>query len=164
MCTVDAQLVRAPLEHIFALAADVEAWPRHLSHYRYVTFRERRADGGGIVDMAAKRPFGPVSWPVWWRSEMHVDPNAHVVRFRHIGGITTGMDVAWTFRDEPAGTHVEIVHVWNGPPIPLFGRLAAVTVIGPVFIHGVASRTLAGLARVAERTSSSFSPLPSVHS
>ena len=34
---------------------------------------------------------------------------------------------------------------------PLIGVFAATAVIGPVFIHGIASRTLAGLARVAER-------------
>jgi hypothetical protein len=31
------------------------------------------------------------------------------------------------------------------------GIVAAKMVIGPVFVHGIASRTLAGLAAVAER-------------
>jgi hypothetical protein len=44
--------------------------------------------------------------------------------------------------------------VWNGPSWPLIGELAARGVIGPVFVHGIASRTLAGLARAAERTTS----------
>ena len=58
------------------------------------------------------------------------------------------MDVEWTFDgDRRDGTHVRIVHVWNGPPWPVAGGLAAATlVIGPVFVHGIASRTLAGLA------------------
>jgi hypothetical protein len=46
---------------------------------------------------------------------------------------------------------VRIVHVWNGPRWPIIGRLAAVGVIGPIFVHGIASRTLAGLATAAER-------------
>jgi hypothetical protein len=33
----------------------------------------------------------------------------------------------------------------------VIGAFAATAVIGPVFVHGIASRTLAGLARVAER-------------
>jgi hypothetical protein len=45
---------------------------------------------------------------------------------------------------------VRIVHLWLGPSWPLIGGLAARAVIGPVFVHGIASRTLAGLAAVAE--------------
>jgi ribosome-associated toxin RatA of RatAB toxin-antitoxin module len=151
MHTVDERLVRAPLDRIFALAANVTEWPTYLAHYRDVTFLDHRADGGGIVDMAAYRPFGPARWPVWWRSEMHVDHDTPEIRFRHIGGVTTGMDVAWTFAPTHTGTHVRIIHVWNGWPVPLIGPLAAATVIGPIFIHGVASRTLEGLARAAEQ-------------
>jgi hypothetical protein len=61
------------------------------------------------------------------------------------------MDVEWSFRQIADATHVRIVHVWDGPRWPLVGRFAAVGVIGPVFVHGIASRTLAGLAAAAER-------------
>jgi len=150
MRTVDERLVRAPRERIFGLAADVETWPALLPHYRFVRFRSRNNARGGVVEMSANRPFGLVNWPTWWLSEMVV--TEHAVRFRHIGGITTGMDVEWTFDAQShAETFVRIVHVWNGPPVPVIGPVAAVGVIGPVFVHGIASRTLAGLARVAER-------------
>lgn len=151
METIDEQIVRAPWRMIFEIARKVEEWPAHLPHYRFVRFRERASDGGGIVEMAADRPFGPIGWPTWWLSEMSVDDGAPVIRFRHIGGITKGMDVEWSFRAVPEGTHVKILHVWDGPPVPLLGIPAATFVIGPVFIHGIASRTLAGLAAVAER-------------
>ncbi len=152
MTTLDEQLVRAPMDRIFTIARDVEHWPAYLPHYRFVRFRERTSDGGGIVEMAANRPFGALAWPTWWLSEMSVDEQAPAVRFRHIGGITTGMDVEWTFeRAADGGTHVRILHVWDGPRWPLIGVFAATTVIGPVFVHGIASRTLAGLAAVAER-------------
>lgn len=153
METVDERIVRAPWRTIFALARDVEKWPAHLSHYRYVRFRAKASDGGGIVEMSADRPFGPVGWPTWWLSEMSIDEGAPSIRFRHIEGITKGMDVEWSFRAVPEGTHVRIVHAWDGPPVPFVGIPAATLVIGPVFIHGIASRTLAGLARVAERES-----------
>nr|MBA3404821.1 hypothetical protein [Gemmatimonadaceae bacterium] len=54
----DEQLVRAPWRKIFDIAKRVEEWPAHLPHYRYVRFRERASDGGGVVEMAAYRPFG----------------------------------------------------------------------------------------------------------
>jgi hypothetical protein len=154
MRTVDEAFVRAPLSVVFPIVRDVEQWPAHLAHYRFVRFRERATDGGGIVEMAANRPFGPISWPTWWLSEMQVAGSGGAspsVRFRHIGGITKGMDVEWKFETRDGGTQVELVHAWDGPRWPLIGVFAATVVIGPVFIHGIASRTLAGLARVAER-------------
>ena len=150
MTTVDERLVRAPGERIFRVARAVEEWPGHLPHYRYVRFRTRPGSGG-LVEMSAYRPFGPVGWPTWWLSEMEVDDARPAVRFRHVGGITTGMDVEWSFTPAIGGTLVRIVHVWDGPRWPLVGVLAATAVIGPVFVHGIASRTLAGLAAVAER-------------
>jgi hypothetical protein len=82
---------------------------------------------------------------------MAVDDARPSVRFRHIGGVTTGMDVEWAFEPVAEGTHVRLLHVWDGPRWPLIGVVAATAVIGPVFIHGIASRTLAGLAAAAER-------------
>jgi coenzyme Q-binding protein COQ10 len=160
METVDEQLVRAPVRPLFELVSKVEEWPSHLPHYRYVRFRQRRSDGGGLVEMSANRPFhlidaskGPlrINWPTWWLSEMAVNPEKPAIRFRHVGGITKGMDVEWTFVPAAGGTHVRIVHLWDGPRIPVLGTWAAMYVIGPVFVHGIASRTLAGLAAVAER-------------
>jgi len=156
MVTVDERLVRAPLPTIFELARKVESWPEHLPHYRYVRFREHRADGGGVVEMSANRPFEAskpplrFNWPTWWLSEMAVDKSAPCIRFRHIGGITKGMDVEWSFASVPGGTHVRILHLWDGPRIPVVGTWAATHLIGPVFVHGIAARTLAGLGAVAE--------------
>lgn len=160
MRTVDAQDVRAPLAAIFELAADVERWPQHLPHYRYVRFRVREG-GGGIVEMSANRPFGLFDWPTWWVSLMEVQKprdGAPRIRFRHIEGITSGMEVEWSFTPAAGvtgATRVTVLHLWNGPSWPLVGGIAAGAVIGPVFVHGIASRTLAGLALAAERRQTS---------
>lgn len=159
MRTVDELVVKAPPNVMFELAANVEAWPSLLPHYRYVRFRDRQV-GGGVVEMSANRPFGVYDWPTWWVSQMDARPHAAspdpVIRFRHIEGITTRMDVEWTFSPLPDGTtHVSVVHAWNGPSWPLIGTFAARAVIGPVFVHGIASRTLAGLAATAERRQTS---------
>jgi coenzyme Q-binding protein COQ10 len=152
MKTIDAIVIRAPLARVFALARDVERWPALLAHYRWVRMVERRPDGGR-VEMAAWRPFGPppLRYPAWWVSEMTVDPKGPSIRYRHVQGITTGMDVRWDLAEGPPGeTTVCLVHEWDGPRWPLVGRLAANVVIGPVFVHGIATRTLAGLGRHAE--------------
>jgi len=171
METLDERVVRAPVATVFNIVRDVENWPAHLAHYRYVRFRRRTGDGGGIVEMSANRPFGLIDWPTWWLSEMQVDHSRPSVRFRHIGGVTKEMDVEWSFTPAEGGTHVKLVHVWDGPHWPLIGVFAATAVIGPVFIHGIASRTLAGLAREAERAAgrgqraaADESPVTSQHS
>jgi hypothetical protein len=120
-----------------------------LSHNRWVRLLERRPDGG-LVEMAAWRPFGVVGYPTWWVSEMKVDRVTPAVHYRHVRGITSGMDVVWRFVPDGDGTEVSIVHEWTGPRWPLIGRAAAELVIGPVFIHGIASRTLAGIKRHVE--------------
>jgi ribosome-associated toxin RatA of RatAB toxin-antitoxin module len=150
MITRDEGVVRASPREVFDVVVDVLHWPERLAHYRFVRFRESDGVGGGIVEMSANRPFGPLNWPTWWLSEMQVLPGAPAIRFRHIGGITTGMDVEWSFEPHTEGTQVKLLHVWDGPPVPLIGGIVANAVIGPLFIHGIASRTLAGLARVAE--------------
>lgn len=149
MRTVDRLLIRAPAEVVFRHASDVERWPDILPHYRWVRVLGRQ-DDTALVEMAAWRPFGPLRWPTWWRSEMRVDAVRREVRYRHVGGVTTGMDVRWSVTEAPGGTVAEIVHDWAGPAWPLIRRPAAELVIGPVFIHGIASRTLAGIGRAAE--------------
>jgi ribosome-associated toxin RatA of RatAB toxin-antitoxin module len=151
MVTLDEAVVRAPIELIFSLARDVERWPEYLPHYRYVRFRSRNRDGGGMVEMSANRPFGPLNWPTRWVSQMAIDDTIPNVRFRHTEGVTKGMDVEWAFTQHEGGTLVRVFHVWDGPDWPFVRVAAAVGVIGPVFIHGIASRTVAGLGKVAEQ-------------
>lgn len=143
-------LIRAPVQACLELAADVEAWPSLLEHYRRVSFRRRDGAGSGLVEMAVVRAFGPLPYPVWWASEMRTDFDAARVRYRHVDGITRGMDVEWRLDPAPGGTRIVIVHDWEGPAWPLVGGLAARGVIGPHFIRVVADRTLGGIRRAAE--------------
>ncbi len=149
MRVVDEGHIGAAPDRVFAAARNVEQWPTILPHYRWVRMLERRADRA-VVEMSANRPFGPLNWPTWWVSDMWVDETRHEVRYRHIHGITRGMDVVWRVVPEGDGTHVTIIHEWDGPPWPLIRWIAANWVIGPVFVHGIASRTLAGIRRSVE--------------
>jgi len=149
--TVDEILCAAAPEVCFAVAADVERWPEILPHYRWVRFRRRDGPARGLVEMAAWRHFGPVGWPTWWVSEMWNDPDGRRVYYKHVRGITRGMDVVWEVDARPAGgSHIRIVHDWTGPSWPLIGRFAANAVIGPHFVSHIAGRTLAGVAAAAE--------------
>jgi len=155
MSTRDEGTAAAPLRAVFDIVRSVERWPEHLAHYRWVKMLSRDTQGGGVVEMSANRPFGPLNWPTFWRSLMEVDHARPAVRFRHIGGVTKGMDVDWSFESVDNGrrTHITLIHEWDGPALlgAGIGGFAARSVIGPVFVHAIASRTINGLARSAER-------------
>lgn len=155
MRTVDRIEARASVDDCFRAGADVERWPDILPHYRWVRFQRKDGFGSGLVEMAARRAFGPLPYPVWWVSEMTIDESRPAVIYRHVDGVTTGMDVEWTFQPLGEGrTLIQIVHDWPpGPAWPLpraARRLIGDLVIGPVFINDVAGRTLAGIKRHVE--------------
>lgn len=149
MRTVDCHRFPATLSRSFALASAVQQWPARLRHYRWVRVLDQIDDTHSVVEMAAWRPFGALRWPTWWVSEMEIDRERPAVRYRHIRGITTGMEVEWRFTESGGATEVTIEHIWDGPAWPVIRAPAANWIIGPVFVHGIASRTLSGLARAA---------------
>jgi hypothetical protein len=154
MRTVDEEICRADPDVAFQVAADVERWPDILPHYRWVRFHRKDGFAHGVVEMAAWRPFGPVGYPTWWVSEMEHHGTERTVRYRHVDGITRGMDVVWTVEPRSEGrVLLRIVHEWDGPPWPLVGSAAADWVIGPWFVSHIAGRTLAGVAAEATRRS-----------
>lgn len=161
MRTVDEHVMRAPPRLCFEIAADVERWPLILPHYRWVRFQRRDDFAHGRVEMAAWRPFaGPARYPTWWVSEMAAHPDEPAVYYRHVDGVTRGMDVKWEFHPDGELTRVRITHDWSGPDWPLIGRFAANRVIGPHFVSAIARRTLAGVAAEAERRARAGTPTP----
>lgn len=154
MNRIDQYVTVAPTDTVFRVAADVERWPEILPHYRWVRFHDKRGFGRGVVEMAAWRELpGPFRWPTWWTSRMEADPDEPIIRYHHIDGITTGMEVAWLFLPANEGTVVRVTHDWHGPPWPLISRIAADRVIGPHFVSFIARQTLAGVCAEAERRS-----------
>jgi hypothetical protein len=146
MHTENAVEIRADLERILELATDVERWPAILPHYRWV----RLLEGGGdrkVVEMAARRD----RFPVRWRAVQEVERGGMtpVIRYRHVGGVTRGMEVAWTFERREQGYRVRIEHelrlAW-----PLIGGVVADRIIGPYFVAYIAGKTLATIKRIAE--------------
>ncbi len=152
MKTIDERICAAPADICFQVAADVENWPTILPHYRWVKFQRKDGFAEGIVEMAAWRSFPGFNYPTWWASEMRYDPEHRTVFYRHIAGVTKGMDVEWKVTAlEDGRSHLCIVHEWSGPAWPLIGSFAANYVIGPHFVSHIAGRTLHGIAEAAER-------------
>ncbi len=145
MHSVDSVVIDAPAATIYRLAAAIEKWPTILPHYRWVTlFRD---DGRTrLVEMAATRDGG---FPVKWTSIQELDPDRNRIHFRHVRGVTRGMDVEWIIEPGLNGTDVRIVHEFNPPWPPLIGPFVARYIVGD-FIHNIAGKTLRRVKILAE--------------
>ncbi len=143
MHTETMMLMSAEPVAIYALAAAVENWPEHLPHYRWV--RVLRSDGDcRLVEMAARRDRIPVRW---W-AEQRLDPQTPRITFKHVRGLTAGMDVEWSFEEVSGGTLVRIAHdLQSRSPL---GRLIAQCIIRPFFIENIAGKTLGCIKQLAE--------------
>jgi ribosome-associated toxin RatA of RatAB toxin-antitoxin module len=136
--------IDAPPDLVFPLAADLEQWGRRLPHYSYVRILGR-SDAGVHAAMSARR--GAI--PVFWEAVQTADPGSRTIRFRHVRGITRGMEVLWTLTQEGAGTRARIDHDldlrW-----PLIGPWLAERVIAREFIQPIAAKTLQRFKALAE--------------
>ncbi|HEV8403870.1 MAG TPA: SRPBCC family protein [Candidatus Limnocylindrales bacterium] len=145
--------VAAPPALVFALARDPERWARLLPHYtRSRAVGVRRSDGSLVVAFIARRPLVDVlglALPVTWRARTWAEPATLRLRFVHLAGATSGMDVTWRIEPAPGGARVEIEHDFR-PAVPL---LAAV--VDRFFTRPIAGRTLATFRDLAEAVASS---------
>lgn len=146
MHTENRITIDAPAERIYKLAAHIERWPEILPHYRYVTLFRDEGDTR-LAEMAATRDGIPVKWV----SIEELQPARHGIRFRHVRGVTRGMDVEWIIEPAAAGgSLVRIIHEFNPPwPRPL-GPLVARYIVGDFFVHNIANKTLRRIKALAE--------------
>lgn len=139
--------IDAPPDAVFALVADLARWKERLPHYRYVRVLSRE-DGAVRAAMSARR--GPI--PVFWHAVQTVDPASGRIRFRHVRGVTRGMEVLWTLAPERGGTRARITHDLSlrwplaGPWISGIAERA----IARRFIEPIAGKTLARFKSLAE--------------
>ena len=95
--------------------------------------------------MAARRDFLPVRWTAVFEP----DPQQRRLSFVHIGGPARRMKVEWRIDPGPGGSHVTIRHALD-PPIPLFGDMYARVIIGQLFVHNIAGKTLRCMQTIVE--------------
>src|SRR5215207_3140858 len=141
------ELMRADPDVIFRLAAAVEAWPDILPHYRRVRVLRERGPRR-LVEMAAHRD----GFPVRWLAIQEQYPAERRITFRHVQGITRGMDVAWTLTPTDDGVQVEIWHAFS-PPWPLIPDALIRLAIGELFVENIAGKTLRCIRELAEAQS-----------
>jgi ribosome-associated toxin RatA of RatAB toxin-antitoxin module len=143
MHKTNSLIMHAPKMKVFETAANLELWPKILPHYRYIRYLEQSPDRN-IVVMAATRSGIPISWT----SEQIIDWEHLEVRFHHLKALTKGMRVVWTFQDAPAGVLVEIKHDLTFR-VNFLAPIAD-KIIGDVFIHHIANKTLHSMKAYVE--------------
>ena len=149
MHTKNEILIRAGAAEVYGLAAPVERWPEILPHYRWVRVLEDGGEGRRVVEMAALRNFIPVRW----RAEQRLFPEVPRIVFRHVGGVTKGMEVEWVFAPQDDGVvRVSILHDLERGLAgwPLVGGVVADRVVGPFFVSNIAGKTLGRIKELAE--------------
>jgi ribosome-associated toxin RatA of RatAB toxin-antitoxin module len=162
MDTSIERTMRADPRTVLALAAAVEDWPRILPHYGRVRVVRQESATRRIVEMAARRDvIAGLSVPLRWTARQEVCPETIV--FEHIGGVTRGMWVSWTFERMDSGAIVvRIRHVFKPAwPVP---AILVRAILGEYFVNGVARRTLARIAEIAEARALLASTLNVEHS
>ncbi|HUG14599.1 MAG TPA: SRPBCC family protein [Thermomicrobiales bacterium] len=134
------------LEHIYRIGSRIENWPNLLPHYRYVDVLWRD-DTRMVARMGASRDGIPVSW-MCWQERLPDEPR---IAFRHIGGFTRGMQVAWTFEEHAGLVTVTIHHEFNkGWPLAALDRFVSDRIVGNFFVGAIAGKTLAQVKLLAE--------------
>ncbi len=135
MHKINSILMQAPKMSIFETAANLELWPKILPHYRYIRYLERSPNRNVVVMVATRSRI-----PIAWTSEQIIDRDKIEIHFHHLKAMTKGMHVVWTFQDTPDGVLVEIRH--DLAFRVKFLAPAADKIIGDLFIHNVANKTL----------------------
>ena len=156
------------LPRIYQLAADIQDWPAWLPHYQYMRILEQ-SDAHKVADFGAVRRFGlfevfandsdtglaaqryriGFAFPCRWRARQELFPNDMRITYKHIRGITRGMWVEWRLEERGDHVHVTIDHELNYA-VPLLGPFFAKYIVGKLFVHAVAGKTLQCLKEKVE--------------
>lgn len=147
--------IDAPPARVLELAGDIERWPSLLPHYRKVTVQSRVAERV-VAQMVAVRQFGPLPVPVTWRAEQWADASDDQdlrLHFRHVRGVTRGMQVTWHIRPDGPGAQVTIEHDFRRP-LPLLGSELLPRFVNRFFVRPIAGRTLTTFKALAEKRDS----------
>lgn len=144
MQTTNTIVIKGTAAQVFALAAELKDWATILPHYAFMKVVEQ-SPTHKIADFGAQREFdcGLFRWqfPCRWRARQELFPDENRITFKHIKGITRGMWVEWRMTEANGETTVTIYHELRYG-VPILGALFAKYVVGGMFVHPIASRTL----------------------
>jgi hypothetical protein len=163
-------VLRGHWDDIWRFSVEIEHWVERLPHYRRIDILEILEDGRKRrAYMSCWRDFWPPKWsaikqampdgvlkllrvPISWSTiqttEPNDDPQEARIRYKHIGGVTKGMEVVWSFEPLSGDYYrVTISHDWQAKWL-IVGR-PATYVIQSWVVHNIADQTLNTIKRLA---------------
>ena len=111
--------VNAPLDQVYALARDIEAFPQFMPDVQSVEILERRPDYQKSHWVGIIKEFKRT---IKWTEEDDWDDVKHTCRFEQTEGDFSAYRGAWRFDETAAGTHVELELEYEYD-VPLIGAL-----------------------------------------
>ena len=158
---------------VFELAADIQNWAWILPHYRFLRVTEQTGNVK-IADFGVTRSFtlwrykkrrrseddpdapptyaqAGFDFPAQWQARQEIFPAERRITYHHIGGITKGMRVEWRITPQRDRMKVVIDHELTFK-FPIFGKWIGDKIIGKLFVHDIAGKTLQTLKTIVETT------------
>lgn len=120
--------INAPLERVYAIAKNSEAYPDYMKDVKSITPVER-TDDRFVADWVGVIPtFG---LKVRWRQEEKWDDGAHSSHFRQLEGDYDLFEGTWSFREENGGTRFD-QHLEYEYNVPTLGPLVKKVILSVV--------------------------------
>lgn len=144
MLAVNSIHVRADLDKVFTLAAEIERWPELLPHCRRVRQIWQSGDTC-IVEMAVRRGWLPVKWV----SIQQLSKANKRIYYKHTDGLMRGMWVEWAFIPFGDGVQVTITHELTLSK-PLIRNRVGRWIVGEFLVKRIEDATLRHIKTLAE--------------
>ncbi len=96
--------INADRETVFAIAADMEQYPRFMPDVESVAVTERREDGSTVTEWVTNVE----GTPIIWTEVDEFDLPTFTIRYRLIQGDLDKFEGDWTFTELPEGTLVTL--------------------------------------------------------
>jgi ribosome-associated toxin RatA of RatAB toxin-antitoxin module len=121
MPTVEARIsIEAPLEQVYALARDIEAFPEFMPDVQEVTVLERTADGRQVSQWVGI--IKEFKRTIKWTEEDYWDDATHVCTFKQTEGDFAVYQGDWKFVEAGGVTEVTLTLEYEYD-VPLIGNL-----------------------------------------
>lgn len=136
--TVNSILIKADLNRVFSVAADMEKYPEFIPSYKEVKVVSREGN-----KMIVERIGQVGKKTVKWKSCVMLEPNKSIYA-EQLEGPIKGMQIQWLFEDTRDGVKITLTHDFEYKKIPLIGSLIGKLIVAKI-VKQMADETLKGI-------------------
>ncbi|MFH1562292.1 MAG: SRPBCC family protein [Nitrospirota bacterium] len=141
--TVNSILIKADMNRVFSVAADMEKYPEFIPSYKEVKVVSREGN-----KMIVERIGQVGKKAVKWKSCVTIEPNKSI-KAEQLEGPIKGMQIQWLFENTKDGVQITLTHDFEYKKIPLIGNLIGKLIVARI-VKKMAEETLKGIKGRAE--------------